>query len=369
MPAPFLSLRFVGPRFEGGALPLGVLQDLSVLQEMVIEVARMQFRAANPHRQRCPPGFGTGLVLRLESIRVGSTVADISLGGAPLPLVGEDRWTRSRDAILAEIRAAHREAPLPGHLPEDALPYFDRLGRSLVEGEAIELSAPEQEPATLSRASRRKLLLATPAAEMTERVVTWGRVPELDQDRMSFEFQLLDGRKIKAPLTSQHRDSLLRAFNEYSQNMWAKIDGVGLLNRQGKLLGMEDVELVSDTAPLDVIPQLSELLALEDGWLDGAGVAPDRSGILWLARAFEARFSAAAPLPHLYPTESGGVLAEWTCRGTEVSLEVDLEARTGLLAADDVERSSSEEQALDLNTPESWHRLSARLQTLESPTG
>ncbi len=137
--------------------------------------------------------------------------------------------------------------------------------------------------------------------------------------------------------------------------------GLEQLSRHGRLPGMTDAEPVSETDPLDIAPQLSELLALEDGWLDGAGRAPERFGILWLATAFQQGFPGDAPRPHLYPTETGGVLAEWTCGAIEVSLEVDLEARTGIWATDGMERRASEERQLNLTTAESWEWLSAQI--------
>ncbi len=115
--------------------------------------------------------------------------------------------------------------------------------------------------------------------------------------------------------------------------------------------------------PLAILAQSSALLALEDGWLDGAGSAPDGPGILWLAQALESGLPEGLPRPHLYPTESGGVTAEWTCGNVEASLEIDLAARAGIWAADDLERGVSEERRLDLTAPRSWEWLSARLRS------
>jgi hypothetical protein len=37
---PFLTPRLVGDRFEGHAIPLEVLKDFAVLEEMIVEVAK-----------------------------------------------------------------------------------------------------------------------------------------------------------------------------------------------------------------------------------------------------------------------------------------------------------------------------------------
>ena len=50
----FLKPKLVGARFQGHAIPLEVLKDLAVLEEMVIEVAKWQFIKDHPGRERAP---------------------------------------------------------------------------------------------------------------------------------------------------------------------------------------------------------------------------------------------------------------------------------------------------------------------------
>ena len=58
--------------------------------------------------------------------------------------------------------------------------------------------------------------------------------------------------------------------------------------------------------------QLDQLRLLKDGWLEGEGLSPPEAGLDWLRSAFDRHFPEEAPLPHLYPTETGGVQAEWS---------------------------------------------------------
>ena len=37
---PFLKPRLTGPRFEGGAVPLHVLADFAVLEQMIVDIAK-----------------------------------------------------------------------------------------------------------------------------------------------------------------------------------------------------------------------------------------------------------------------------------------------------------------------------------------
>lgn len=81
--------------------------------------------------------------------------------------------------------------------------------------------------------------------------------------------------------------------------------------------------------PLDIGARLDDLRVLKDGWLDGAGIALPSAGLDWLTGAFEELYPDDVPLPYLYPTESGGVRAEWSLEGFEVSLEIDLSGKVG----------------------------------------
>lgn len=80
---------------------------------------------------------------------------------------------------------------------------------------------------------------------------------------------------------------------------------------------------------LNVGAQLHDLRELQDGWLDGAGNAPSRKGLEWLHHAFECNYPDQVPVPHIYPTESGGVQAEWSIGSNEITLNVDLETHLG----------------------------------------
>lgn len=218
---PFMLLRLVGARYEDHSVPLEFLKDVAVLEEMIVEVAKSKFLADNPGRQRSPRGFTRDINLRLAAVNPGSAALEIRLA-QPLdlfPATGETYpyLGQARDAIIEAISAAEKGDPIEPHLPEKTLTYFDKLGRSLKENEALEVGSPDhQTPAKLTRDVRRRLVLASPTVrELTEEIGIRGTVPEADQDDMTFEIQLIDGRKIKAPIESQHMDDIIEAFNGY----------------------------------------------------------------------------------------------------------------------------------------------------------
>ncbi len=71
--------------------------------------------------------------------------------------------------------------------------------------------------------------------------------------------------------------------------------------------------------PLDVRLQLDDFRGMTDGWLDGAGLAPAPDFLDWLSSAFERLYRGDAAPPHLYPTEDGGVQAEWSLNHCEAT--------------------------------------------------
>ena len=118
---------------------------------------------------------------------------------------------------------------------------------------------------------------------------------------------------------------------------------------------------ISILDPLNVAVRIDELRLLKNGWLNGKGIAPAHDGLNWLVRAFDRHFSDDLPLPHLYPTAEGGVRAEWTARPHELSLDIDLTARTGgwhLLNLDD---DAEQARKLNLDDAKDWQWLIAQV--------
>lgn len=362
----FMRPRLTGERFENHAIPLEVLGDLAVLEEMVIEVAKWEFRRAHPGRKRSPRGFTEGISLKLTAIDDGSAIPLISLviaAGGLFPPENQLCFEQARDAIVAAIGAAEQNTPITSHLPEKALGYFDRMGRSLRDGEAIEFTkTPQATPARLTKETRRKLILASSAVkELTEETSIRGVVPEADQDDMSFEVQLADGRKVRAPMAMQHLDTILEAFNGFKTGIRVLLQGVGRFNRQERLQGFDSIEHISILDPLDIPARLDELKGLKDAWLEGAGKAPAHYGLDWLTSAFDRNYPDDLILPHLYPTVDGGVQAEWTLGEAEPSLEIDLEHHAAQWHCMNMKTNAEDSRDLNLDSAADWMWLVQRL--------
>lgn len=115
---------------------------------------------------------------------------------------------------------------------------------------------------------------------------------------------------------------------------------------------------------LDIRAQLDELRLLKDGWLEGEGLSPPAPGLDWLQNAFTRHFPGDAPLPHLYPTETGGVQAEWSFGSMEISLDLNLDTRSGEWHALDTEAGKVEERTLDGDDSGDWKWLARRIEAM-----
>ena len=364
-PIPFLAPRLVGARFEGHAIPLEVLRDLAALDEIIKEIAKWKFLQKNPQRKRVPRGFSEEISLRIIDIKPGSAIPQIVLfflAGqffSPYQVCFEE----ARDSLLAAIDAAGEGGTITEHLPESILPHFDTLGRSLLDEEAIEFRPADLvHPARLDKVVRRKLLLASSQTEeVTEEVVLRGTIPEADQERRSFELQVINGPKIPGPIETYHLDTVLEAFNGFRHNARVAISGIARFSRANRLQRIESIEEITLLETNDVPARIDELRAIRDGWLDGKGIAPTVAHLDWFSREFSNRYPQELSLPYVYPTAEGGLQLEWSHPPHEASLEIDLAARSADWHSVNLENGEETSETLNLAEPKAWDSLAAYL--------
>jgi hypothetical protein len=367
----FLKPRLVGKRFENHSIPLEVLGDLSVLQDMINETARWLYLNEHEGRSRIPKGFMDGISIKLTDIEEGSAIPKLVLVISTaiaelLPSANQLYFEKARDKIINAIDAAEYNENITTHLPEHLLVYFDKLGRGLLDDEQIEFR-PEDiaRPARLNKTTRKTLILSSSKVkDYTEEVELIGTVHEADQKRNTFTVNLRDGQEIASSMDILNKDLILEAFTSFKDGQKISIKGIGRYNRDGKLIKIEIIEHVALIDQFDIPTRLNEIAQFEDGWLDGKGKSFDGTKLKWIEELFDTYYDTSLILPCLYPTVEGNIQAEWSIKDWEVSIEINLESKSGEFQAVNIKSDSINEKVLDLENKESWDEINSILKSI-----
>lgn len=160
----FLKPRFTGPRFDMHTLPVDVARDLAAYEELVIELAKHLWLTDHPSRERVSKGFEKGFSLHLEGmIEDGSAkplLAWVTSGALALAGANASYFEQARDLVAECVSASANNLPLPDKFPKNLLDYFNVFGRSLRDGEAVDLPRPSAPAAVLNPERRKALVLA-----------------------------------------------------------------------------------------------------------------------------------------------------------------------------------------------------------------
>lgn len=120
--------------------------------------------------------------------------------------------------------------------------------------------------------------------------------------------------------------------------------------------------------PLNVCHQLDDIRKLSNGWLDGEGTAPSCDGINWIESTLHRYIPSGFPRIYLYPTETGGILMEWSIKSNEASIEVNLESRIGIWHVLNMQSGEGDERALDLDQATDWQWIVDQVDSLRTVT-
>ena len=358
-----LSPRFTGERFIAHTLPLSLVKDLEALQGIIVEIARAQFIAANPNRQRLPRGFGDALTLHLVGTEAGSFIAHVALLVTATALPGlAPELTAARSAcdtfLDAVAHAQHDGGPAP-ILPDAAWPFIERFGRGLRDGEAIDLVSPDGRRAELTKDVRRRLLLTRAGVQLvTDEVQLAVRLGHVRPRERTITLELSDERSVSATLTEQQLHELRDVRVGDLGTTWLQVEGVGSFDRAQKLQRVDEVHSIELLESLDPRVQLEKLKQLRDGWLDGVrGRALDRSMLDRVGAWLIEHLPEDAYLPRLYPTPEGGLEAEWLVGRMDLSIEFDPIAQTVEWHAMHLDTEVVDERTLRLEDAEGLRAL------------
>jgi hypothetical protein len=361
----FLKPRLTGKRFDDHTIPLELLEDFAALEELLIEVAKWIYLNENTDRRRVPRGFADGVALKLSSIENGSVIPNILLVSTSLGLFpnhNQQYFEKAKQNILLSIDAAGKEEQVTTFIPENLLVYFNRIGKRLKDDETIDFSPGSKLEAKLNKVTRKRLVLASSKiSEVTNETTIRGTIPEVDKNKQTFTLLANNGQRVAARLEEPHSATVLEAFNSYESRSRVLISGVGRFDKNDKLISFESIEHISILDPLDIPSRLEELSNLENGWLNGEGTGIKKEHLIWFADIFENNYNPALPLPYLYPTPSGGIQAEWSFETWDISLNIDLNHKSGFYHSLNHNSDEEMEASFDLTKNSDWQMLNQKL--------
>lgn len=369
-----LEPHFEGERFRNHTLPLSLLRDLEALQGIILEIAKDDYRQANPNRQRLPRGFSDQLELHLSS-RQGSFVAEIGLLQDDSLLLGFDpRMEQARRACARFVDVlAHVQEQRPGpppHLPDAAWAYLEKFGRGLQPEECIRFTQGDAYEVQFTRELRRRLLLSRPGSEpLTEEVRVLAKLGDVRPRDHEMTLVLGDGRVISAAINDQLVNDLGPVTVSEFGKRWVLVKGIATLDANQQLLRVEETETVEPLDALDPLVQLEQLRQLSAGWLDGEGLPPGSELLGLVGQWLEEHQREDGEPPRLYPTAEGGVEAEWRIGRLDLSIEFD--PRSGMVEwhALDLDSGVVEERQVSLRDRAGLKALGAKLQRVLAEAG
>jgi len=361
---PFLRPRLTGKRFELHTIPLDFIADLVALRDILVEVAKAEFRNQNPDRQRVPRNFMEGIGLGLSSIENGSTIPVINLVFSGVALLPNHQATSyfecARETVIQAIASVEKGNSIATLLPAKAMTLFNRFGQGLEEDEAIEFYNNDGAVrARYNKSVRERIISESPPLSVHEKITVRGYVTEADVYRRTWTFMFNDGKKVSAPLNDAYLNDVCDALKEYNPNAHnnPRVSLEGTAEIVGtEIRSLEHVENIVLLDLLDIGSQLDDLRLLKPGWYDGKdGVSFQTKDLDWLTATWEWLQPDNVTLPYIYPTFAGEVQAEWSFGHHEIILKIDVKEHRGQWhymnlqsETDDVVRE------LDLDKPEEW---------------
>lgn len=318
---PFIQPRFVGPRFEAHTLPLSAARDLAAYEDLVLELAKHLFREKQQDKVRLPKGFANNFSLHIESIDEGSAkpaLVAMMLGGAQLFSNFPIEITEAKDLINAVIATPDGRL-FPSEFPKDFYSYFNRIGRSLKDGEQIEWTPDLTEKTVLTPTKRIRLARAHRETYEAEADVV-GLVEELDAKKKTGILRV-QGNAISFVFDDPFFIDLKNALGNSAIN--ARVKGIGIFDVNDRLGSIIEIDQLECMPHYGLVSKIDALASLSDGWLEGNGIAPTSDNLNWLSNEVAKNFPESLEYPSVAPSEDGHVILEWIRPQARIELEVN----------------------------------------------
>lgn len=284
----FFSLQ--GERFDAPGMPVESVREVENFRAAILEVARHRWLDANPGRVHVPSGFADAFDLRLVGIKEGSAQPQLLLHRRH-ERVDDELWsefepayTAARDDVTDAITSVRSQGDLPPAFPRQASKALRKIGQTLDDGESITVGPPDP--------SARRAVIDHEVRSLIERIDE-----DLPTTAVTVELEGViteyDGQSRSFRLRTNHGVSTCRLeqFNAELADLargYLALDGVTAPDvlvegqtmdadqRIVQLFNVHTITMVRSAGEKVLMHRLSDLAALEPGWLGPGSEAPSQ---------------------------------------------------------------------------------------------
>ncbi|MCP2038343.1 hypothetical protein [Chryseobacterium sp. HSC-36S06] len=363
----FLAPKLVGKRFDDHAIPVELLEDFSVLQELLFEIAKDIYLKQNPERQRVPKGFTDEVYLKLIDVKPGSAIPNFilatALGVAPsLFPKNIEYFEQARTELISYVVQSEKNDIKPEFKDKYKM-YFNRIGKNLLENESIILNpkSTSDYKASINKTTRKQIILSSNNKEYSNTIFINAVVHEMNKENGTFGI-MFENKIFQDISYDNHFETIKNAFDDFENKPLVSIKASGIYNSNDKLKKIEEIESVDILDPLDISVRLKNLAELNEGWLNGEGKKLNEEKLEQFENLFNLYFNPHHPLPAIYPTIEGNIQLEWTIEEYEISLDINLKDLSADYLCSNLSNDSSKELEIDnLSLPENWESINNEL--------
>lgn len=364
----FISPVLNGPRFNDHAVPLELIQEFTILEELILDIAKTIYLRDNQNRERVPKGFADNLSLKLKTIEEGSVKLNIILmvGISGLfPDSYKSYYEKAKESLIESIHSA--SIGKPTSLTEKQLRYFTKFGKRLKTDEHITFKDKDQNDVIFNSEIRQKLILSNGAIQNFEKEFKgFGYVTEIDKDSQSFTFKNFEtGSTFLAKYDEFTYDTIFNSFCNYNKdstyNQFLEISGIAQFDRSNRLVSLLKLDRVTVPETWYLRAKLRELSLLNDDWFDSTSKAPNYLKLSWFIDNFDLYFDTENVKPYIFPLIEGGIQLEWKPPGKSITLDILNDSSLGYFHKLDFETSEVEECEIDLKNQQEWTKLNQLL--------
>jgi hypothetical protein len=241
-----VRITFRGDRFDGHALDLNALNELTQFQCMITETAKALWRQENPGRERLPKNFEQRTRLCLRTIEEGSAVAPLEVyldEPEQRELFELEAPAELADAVglaFDVFSAIDRGIELPDRFPRALLSEFAKWGQTLCENESMDLQPIGCD--AIGICSKHREHFAALSEQPYEDVVeVTGEVIEADVRQLRFQVWTKEGRNVPVLFDVSQEEMVTTALKEH-RKVRITVRGRGRFTADGVIVRCEKID-------------------------------------------------------------------------------------------------------------------------------